>query len=176
MSRIYSYVCLYSLLYCCRINLLKRLSHNHVIMICTFGFAWFGLFRLSSDISVFSLLYRLKRKATVLHLYLLTSACRLLLARQAIREIFFMNYMSFSFVTPSSAITLFRGGSKKFRKKGPSPPLSPSNESFISTWLHNYKNNRKTVLKIQEKKGSAAPSAPPLSLATLLNEHIFVAC
>ena len=33
--------------------------------------------------------------------------------------------------------------------------------------LGSYKN----VLKIQEK---TAPSAPPLNLATLLNEHIFV--
>ena len=50
-------------------------------------------------ISVFSLLlYRQKGKATVLHLYLLTSACRLVLARQAICEIFFMNYVPLSFM------------------------------------------------------------------------------
>ena len=42
VSRIYSYVCLYSPLYCCRINLAKQMSHNNVIMICTFSFViWF---------------------------------------------------------------------------------------------------------------------------------------
>ena len=42
VSCVYSYVCLYSPLYCCRINLLKEMSHNNVIMICTFGFMiWF---------------------------------------------------------------------------------------------------------------------------------------
>ena len=42
VSRIYSYVCLYSHLNCCQINLLKQMSHNNVIMICTFGFLiWF---------------------------------------------------------------------------------------------------------------------------------------
>ena len=42
VSRIYSYVYLYSPLYCCRINLLKQMSHNNGIMICTFGFViWF---------------------------------------------------------------------------------------------------------------------------------------
>ena len=42
MSRICSYACLFSPLYSFRINLLKRLSHNNVIMICTSGFViWF---------------------------------------------------------------------------------------------------------------------------------------
>ena len=85
VGRIYSSVCLYSPLYCCQINLLKQMSHNNVIMIVPLV-SLFGLFR-PSLISVLSLLlYRLKRKATILHLYLLTSACRLLLNRQAIRE------------------------------------------------------------------------------------------
>ena len=43
VSRISSYVCLYSPLYFYRINLLKLIKHNHVIMICAFGFViWFG--------------------------------------------------------------------------------------------------------------------------------------
>ena len=143
----YSYVCLYSPLYCCRINLLKQMSHNNVIMICIFGFViWFV--PSESDIGVFSFIDRLKRKATVLHLYPLTSARRLLLARQAMREIFFMNYMPFSFIKPFSTITLFGGGSRKFRKKRPSSPLSPSNENFTSTWLCNYNNTRKPARRV----------------------------
>ena len=134
VGRIYSSVCLYSPLYCCQINLLKQMSHNNVIMIVPLV-SLFGLFR-PSLISVLSLLlYRLKRKATVLHLYLLTSACRLLLNRQAIREKFFMNYMPFSLMKTSSTISLLRGGSRKFREKGPSPPPSPSNENFISLYF-----------------------------------------
>ena len=69
---------------------------------------------------------------------------------------------------------LFRGGSRKSRKKGPSPPLSPSTENFtffslqpdcmiITTLkkclegLGSYKN----VLKIEEKRGLQSPRPLP---------------
>ena len=43
VSRISSYVSLYSPLYFYRINLSKLIKHDHVIMICAFGFViWFG--------------------------------------------------------------------------------------------------------------------------------------
>ena len=120
------YVCLYLPLYCCRINLLKQMSHNNVTMICTFGFRYF-ICSVRVLISVFCLLlHQLKRKATVLHLYLLTLARRLFLARQAIREIFFMNYMPFSFMKPSSMITLSGADTGNSERRGRfphSPPL-----------------------------------------------------
>ena len=66
-----------------------------------------------------------------------------------------------------------RGRSRKFRKKGPSPPLSPSNENsiqpgciIITTLRKRLEGlgSHKNVLKIQEKKGAWPP---PLNLPML---------
>ena len=158
------------------------MSHNNVKMICTFGFvicfvppeSWYHCF----------LFYYIDWRRQQVQFYTFIFWLRLtdvFLARQALHEIFFMNYVPFSFIKPSRTITFFRGGSTKFRKKGQSPPLSPSNENFTSAWLYNYNNTRKTVRRVgviqkrfenTRKKGDAAPSAPPLNLPMLLNEFL----
>ena len=62
-----------------------------------------------------------------------------------------------------------RGRSRKFRKKGLSPPLSPSNENsiqpgciIITTLKKRLEGlgSHKNVLKIQEKKGGLWPPRP----------------
>ena len=146
------------------------MTHNNVLMICTFSFIiWFVPSEFWYQCFLFYYIDWKWKQQFYTFIFWLRLALRLLLARQAMRETFFMNYMPFSFMKPSSTITLFRDGSRKFRKKGRSPPLSPSNEKSTSAWLYNYNNTRKTVRSVgvvhkrfenATKKGGPRPARP----------------
>ena len=146
----------------------QQVSHNHVIMIVPLV-SLFGLFRPSSDICVFSFIISTEEESNSSTPLSFDFGWQTSLARRAMREIFLINYMPFSFMKLSSKITFFRGVSRKFRKKEPSLPLSPSNENFTSTWLYNYNNTLKTVRRFgvvqkrfenARKKGESRPPRP----------------
>ena len=143
------------------------MSHNNVIMICTFGFViWFVPSEFWYHCFLFYYIDWRRQQQLYTFIFWLRLADLFLLDKQSVK------YSSWTICPSVSWNPLVRSpfsgdGSRKFRKKGQSPPLSPSNENFTSGWLYSYKNTRKTVTRVVQKrfentrkKGGRRPPGP----------------
>ena len=158
------------------------MSHNNVITICTFGFViWFVPSEFWYHCFLFYYIDWRRQQQLYTFIFWLRLADLFLLDKQSVK------YSSWTICPSVSWDPLVRSpfsgdGSRKFRKKGQSPPLSRSNENFTSAWLYNYKNHSKngykrwgrtkTFWKYKKKRGTPAPWAPPLNPPMLLNAFL----